>query len=77
MPEFTESQLRELETVFNLTRVKTLPVKDGRVSATQQIWWRSAEGPKRDIARVHWENIKEFPELYSLAEPKYTIQYID
>lgn len=77
MSEFTESQLQELETIFNLKRVESLPVKDGRVSAAQYVWWHYKEYPQHILARTHWDNIKEYPGLYSINKPKYAIQYID
>ncbi len=77
MGEFTEKQLQELETVFNLTRVETLPIKDGRIAKHQKVWWKCEEGPQHVFAESHWENILKYPEIYSLGEPRYTVTYLD
>lgn len=73
---FTEEQLQELETVFGLTRTgETLPVKDGVVRKDTLVWWRGNDGPDQVVARKDWENIRAYPELYSLKRPK--IKYVD
>ena len=77
MAKFTEAQLKELETVFNLTRTESLPIKDGRVTKSQMVWWRSDVGPEHVAAACHWENIQGYPHLYSFARPSYTVQYTD
>lgn len=77
MAEFTEAQLKELETVFNLTRVETLPIADGRTMKNQKVWWKCNTGPQWVTAESHWENIQGYPHLYSFAHPSYTVQYTD
>lgn len=77
MSLFTEEQLQELEAVFNLKRVETLPVRDGRVCKGDSVWWRCVEGPQHLTANLHWRNIEEFPEAYSIKEPRYTITYTE
>lgn len=77
MAEFTEAQLKELETVFNLTRTESLPIKDGRVTKSQMVWWRNNGGPEHVAAGYHWGNIQKYPHLYSFARPSYTVQYTD
>lgn len=74
MPHFTEEQLKELEQVFDLKRINTLPVRDGRVRPTDQVWWRGAHGPELVSAEVHWTNIEDYPDTYSRARPKITYQ---
>jgi hypothetical protein len=73
MALFTHAQLKELAEVFNLTFVSSkamLRVRDGFVFRDDRIWWRSNTGPQQVLAKDDWENIQEFPELYSHAEPK-------
>lgn len=81
MPHFTEEQLQELETVFALKRVESLPVRDGRVTKSCDVWWRSVAGPERVRAgiTVHWENIRLYPDAYQIAKPKTNIKvtYLD
>ena len=78
MANFTEEQLRELETTFGLIRQETLPVRDGVVARNDKVWWRSANGPEYvSVHAMHWENIKNFPSAYQIAEPKTAITYLD
>ena len=77
MSLFTEEQLQELQAVFNLRRVETLPVRDGRVSKQDMVWWRHLDSPQHVLARDHWRNIQEFHRIYSIKEPKYTLTYTD
>ena len=77
MAHFTEDQLRELETVFGLTRKDTIPVRDGVVARGTQVWWRSCEGPQLITAGEHWDNIMSYPTAYQLDEPRTIIQYKD
>ena len=77
MSLFTEEQLKELEIVFNLKRVASLPVRDGQVNRTDYVYWRSDEGPEHVLANDHWDNIKGSPQYYSLKEPRTAVQYLD
>lgn len=72
MANFTEDQIKELETLFGLTRVETLPVCDGVVTRNCMVWWKSVTGPQlvRADENTHWYNIKHYPQFYQLAEPK-------
>lgn len=79
MTNFTEAQLTEIATAFGLTFVESLPVRDGRVTKTTKVWWRSAEGPELVEAGHpdHWRNIELYPGSYQLARPKVDLQYKD
>lgn len=79
MPHFTEEQLNELATVFGLTRVETLPVRDGVVSKTCKVWWRYEEGPEQVVAGdpSHWGNIRDYPSAYQLAKPQIKMTYLE
>jgi hypothetical protein len=80
MSQFTEEQLKELETLFGLKRREDiLPVRDGVVSQDTMVWWRGNIGPKLVNANsgTHWNNIKEFPHLYQLAKPHTKLEYVD
>lgn len=75
MAQFTEEQLQELETIFDLERSAVLPVKDGVVRSETKVWWLSDGGPERVSAEDHWGNITSYPEYYQLATPKYRVTY--
>lgn len=45
MVHFTEEQLEELKTIFGLTRISVLPVRDGYVHKDSMVWWRCEKGP--------------------------------
>lgn len=77
MSLFTEEQLRELETVFGLTREESLPVRDGRVVKSSLVWWRDVDGPKQITAEDQWKYIREFRAFYSVKEPRFTVTYLD
>ena len=75
---FTEEQLQELETIFNLKRnTEVMGVRDGFVTKNRMLWWRYVSGPQYVNSTEHWDNIKEYPKLYSIGEPKTTITYVD
>ena len=79
MSHFTKEQLTEIATVFGLTFVEILPVRDGHVTKTTKVWWRSDDGPELVEAGdpEHWRNIERYPGSYQLARPKINIQYKD
>ena len=78
MTHFTEEQLKELETVFDLKRNETLPVRDGRVNRDSKVWWRSLDGPVLiEAAFDHWDTIKSHPNAYQVTKPTIIIQYKD
>ena len=77
MNNFTEEQLQELETIFNIKRRDTLPVRDGVVSPTSKVWWRCVEGKQHVIAGDHWFNIKKYPSVYQIKEPRTSVIYQD
>lgn len=79
MSHFTEEQPKELATVSDLTRAETLPVRDGVVTKTSEVWWRSADGPEKVVAGdpIHWENIKKFPDYYQMARPSVHVEYLN
>jgi len=75
--QFTEEQLNEIATVFGLARrTNLLKVSDGYVSLCDKVWWHRDSGPMHQEARFHTENIKNFPELYSIKEPKTKVTYL-
>ena len=72
---FTEEQIKELETIFGLKHIESLPVRDGIITRNQKLWWRSKNGPELVSAENHWLNINDNPDLYQLNQPK--IKYED
>jgi hypothetical protein len=77
MAHFTEEELDEIGVAFGLTRVDTLPVRDGVVSKETMVWWRGEHTCERVKAERDWINIRNYPQAYSLEEPNYRIQYED
>lgn len=78
MNPFNEDQIKYLEKVYGLKPVgETLPVRDGIVTKEDKVWWRCSSGPQLITAENDWRNIKEFPEIYSLNEPKVEVKYLD
>lgn len=77
MSLFSEEQIAELEKLFNLKRIETLPVRDGRVSKDHDVWWRNQNGPQLVQVSLHWKNIIEHPSAYSIAEPLVSVSYLN
>ena len=81
MTQFTEEQLVELETIFNLKRSneETLPVRDGVVTKKSMVWWRAVRAPEHVCANSsdHWYNIRNHPRVYQLAKPETKTVYVD
>jgi len=81
----TDKDLDQIADAFGLNRLDKIPVedgsrpiKDGRVRLGDRIWWRGEYGPMQVTAdRVNWDNILDFPELYSHAKPKTKLVYED
>ena len=69
MAHFTDEQIAELALVFGLMPRTGLPVRDGRVTQTCMVWWRSETGPEHVQASEHWDNIQRHPSAYQLAKP--------
>jgi hypothetical protein len=65
---FTEKELEDIKVHLPDCFV----VRDGIVKSDTEVWWRSSEGPQRVGVLQHRVNIRQFPECYSIAEPKYT-----
>jgi hypothetical protein len=84
---FTPDQLIEIATVFslsldkiNLSSKEYATIRDGNViKKGDSVWWRSSNGPELVISSKdnHWGNIKNYPDLYQLTEPKTEIIYLD
>lgn len=78
MKHFTEEQLKELETLYGLVRApNVLTISDGIVKPENKVWWKCEDGPILVTAKHDWDNIKEYPELYSHAKPAIKITYVD
>lgn len=50
-----------------------------QVDKDTKVWWRAADGPQQVTGNngTHWENMRQFPEMYQLHEPKWTYSYED
>ena len=76
IPTFTPEQVTYIQQVFQIdVSQEVLPVKDGFVKKGDMIWWLSLNGPEYVKAELDWDNIKKFPNAYSVKEPKYKIVY--
>jgi hypothetical protein len=71
---FYLSQVKKLDstpTICQYHSVGTFRVRDGYIAPDAKVWWLSDRGPELVIAKNDAENIKEFPELYSVCRPTY------
>jgi hypothetical protein len=73
----TDEQLDQIADVFGIERKATMKVRDGFVRPTDAVWWWCESGPQRVTASLHMANIKEFPNAYSIKEPRTKVTYID
>lgn len=74
---YTHKETNTLFTLYELEKLREyfpdlMPVLDGVVKAHQNVWWCSEIGPQKVIVQSHKQNIINFPECYSIAEPKCT-----
>jgi hypothetical protein len=73
---FTEPQVNYLSEVFGIDATEeVLKVSDGFVKNSSKIWWKYNFGPEHVKASEHWDNIKDYPDAYSVKEPKYKVVY--
>lgn len=73
-----EMQARLVKEKFNIDLSgEVLPVRDGCVCKESSVWWASEEGPEYVYARTDWDNIRNFPQFYSVDKPRYKITYLD
>ena len=80
LQHFTKEEIEELSQVFGI-EIKSsveeiLKVRDGCVSIDDMVWWHYNCGPELVKVSDHVENIKRYPDYYSIEEPAYTIKYI-
>ena len=80
LQHFTKEQIEELSQVFGIEIKPSVEgmfkVRDGYVSIDDMVWWHSNEGPEYDRVLTQIENIKKYPEYYSIEKPEYTVKYI-
>ena len=73
--DLTEQERKTLAKVL-LSEGELLFVSDGAVTPDCMVWWKSENGPVHGLALEHEENIKDFPEFYSIAKPKCKVTYL-
>lgn len=80
LKHFTPEQIKELSTVFGIIPIfeqeESLPVSDGFVFKESKVWWKCQDGPEQCVAEEHWTNIRNYPDVYSIAVPKTKITYL-
>lgn len=75
---FTPNQLAYLYRKHNINIIDNLAViKDGVIKDTELVWWKAADYPEKVHAATHWQNIKEYPHLYSIERPKFELKYLE
>jgi hypothetical protein len=73
---FSSSQIQYLSEVFGIdASEEVLKVSDGFVRKASVVWWKYQFGPENVKASEHWVNIKDYPEVYSIKEPKFKVVY--
>jgi hypothetical protein len=73
---FSSSQIAYLSEVFGIdASEEVLKVSDGFVKKSSMVWWKYQFGPEHTKASEHWDNIKGYPDTYSVKEPKYKVVY--
>jgi hypothetical protein len=73
---FSSSQIAYLSEVFGIDATEeVLKVSDGFVKKSSMVWWKNNFGPVYEKASEHWDNIKDYPDAYSVKEPKYKVVY--
>ena len=73
-----EMQAALVKQQFNVDISKyILPVSDGCVCEESMVWWKGECGPQFVSASTYWYNIKDYPNVYSVKEPRYTVTYLD
>jgi hypothetical protein len=79
MPHFSEEQLKELESLYELKSKETREVFDGVVTRGAMVWWKGEDGPEHvsTSGHSHWNNLRNFPKLYSISKPATKLVYVD
>lgn len=74
---FTSEDIQELSRIFGITPVKEkFQVRDGSVTEDDKVWWHGEWGPELvSLDNDHKRNIKEYPQVYSIEEPRYRVIY--
>lgn len=75
---YTPEQLKEIQ--IEVSRVSGKPVvaiSDGWVHPDQEekVWWKCTDGPELVTVQQHWDNIGQFPHLYSYDKPTFRLIY--
>ena len=56
--------------------IELYEVSDGYVTDQHKVWWKSKSGPEHVTVSAHRNNINEYPNMYSIAAPKYTTEMV-
>lgn len=68
---FTEKQKQHLKEWYGIIINEDLiELKDGLINHESFVWWKADDGPEKVKAKDHFDNIRHYPQFYSLSKPK-------
>lgn len=75
-PVYTRKDVLSILASVGKVEDEILPVRDGFVVKGSKVWWHSESGPSEVVAGIlDWENIRKYPDCYSLQKPSYEVVY--
>jgi len=76
MTLLTREQLDQIGKEFGLMPIaESIQVRDGIVYKGDMVWWRNEKCPEYVNSANDWFNIKKYPDVYQLDQPK--VKYED
>ncbi len=81
MKHFSEDQLKELESMYGLVRIKKETEEEGIqildaivTKGNTVVWWQGVDGPETTTTKADWRNMKEFPYLDAIHKPRWNAE---
>ena len=71
-----KDKINGLLLLLGMHDIPVLEVSDGFVSKKSKCWWKSVDGPYVVSCEQDWDNIKQYPHLYSLEKPRFKLEYL-